>query len=272
MQRKFFEMKFFETYHFTAVVDSVIADPWSRLRALDTFWGDSHERFVQPFPKHTALHRLIEFIVPEQLAGASTSAEYLKNQPGASTWVETGLRRYGIDHQSLSEWMSASGVARSDLTQDHVDGYLDELVLVGDVEELASNIVEEVFFHLFGNRSCLLAFNELMAKIVIEDLDPEHLDPEHAVHFAAAGILRRSHLPEWVKHAVFYRDRGMCALCQSDLSRLVRIEPDENYDHMVPLSHGGLNDVTNIQLLCASCNLAKGNASGSTSSRYERWF
>lgn len=272
MQRKFFDMKFFETYHFTMVVDSVIADPWSRLHALEGFWGDGQERFVRPFPKFTALHELIAFVVTEQLAGASTPAEYLKNQPDAETWIETGLRRYAIDHQSLSESISVAGVARHDLTQDHVDGYLDELVLVGDVEELASNIVEEVFFHLFANRSCLLAFNELMAKIVIKDLGPDEVDAEHASYFAAAGVLRRTDLPEWVKHAVFFRDRGVCALCQRDLSRLVTVEPEQNYDHMVPLSRGGLNDVTNIQLLCSPCNLAKGDAAGSTSCRYERWF
>jgi 5-methylcytosine-specific restriction endonuclease McrA len=64
----------------------------------------------------------------------------------------------------------------------------------------------------------------------------------------------------------------MCALCQRDLSRLVAVEPEQNYDHMVPLSRGGLNDVTNIQLLCSPCNVAKGDAAGSTSCRYERWF
>ncbi|HEX7679193.1 MAG TPA: hypothetical protein VF713_13770, partial [Thermoanaerobaculia bacterium] len=106
MQRKFFEMKFFETYHFTTVVDSVIADPWSRLHALEGFWGDGHERFVRPFPRFTALHQLIGFVVTEQLAGASTPAEYLRNQPNAATWIETGLRRYEIDHMPLTEWMS----------------------------------------------------------------------------------------------------------------------------------------------------------------------
>jgi hypothetical protein len=272
MQRKFFEMRFFETYHFTAVVDSVIADPWGRLRALDAFWNDGYERFVQPFPSVTALHWLIEFIVMDQFVGASTPVEYLRNQPGTTTWIETGLQRYAIDHQPLAQWMSAGGVSRDDLTQDQVDAYLDELVLAGDVEELASNVVEEVFFHLFGNRSCLLAFNELMATMIIKDLGPDDVETEHALHFAAPGILRRVGLPEWVKHAVFYRDRGMCALCQRDLSRLIAVEPEENYDHIVPLSRGGMNDVTNIQLLCSPCNGEKGNAAASTSSRYERWF
>jgi len=272
MQRKFFEMKFFETYHFTTVVDSVIADPWSRLRALEGFWSDGHERFVEPFPKYTALHQLIAFIVTEQFIDASTPVDYLKNQPDVSTWIETGLRRYAIDHLSLSDWMSQTEIASADLTQDDVDSYLDELVLVGDVEELASNVVEEVFFHLFGNRSCLLAFNELMAKMVINDIGPDQVDAVHALYFASPGVLRRIDLPEWVKHAVFFRDRGMCALCQRDLSRLVTIEPEENYDHMVPLSRGGLNDVTNIQLLCSPCNLSKSDSEGATSSRYERWF
>lgn len=40
---------------------------------------------------------------------------------------------------------------------------------------------------------------------------------------------------------------------------------------MVPLEQGGMNDVTNIQLLCSSCNLSKGTFSA-TSNIYQNWY
>jgi 5-methylcytosine-specific restriction endonuclease McrA len=41
---------------------------------------------------------------------------------------------------------------------------------------------------------------------------------------------------------------------------------------MIPLAEGGINDVTNLQLLCGECNLKKGDRCTGTSCRYERWF
>jgi 5-methylcytosine-specific restriction endonuclease McrA len=35
------------------------------------------------------------------------------------------------------------------------------------------------------------------------------------------------------------------------------LEADAHFDHIVPISRGGCNDVVNLQLLCESCNGAK---------------
>ena len=45
-----------------------------------------------------------------------------------------------------------------------------------------------------------------------------------------------------------------------------------HYDHIVPLASGGLNDVTNIQLLCEDCNRRKSAGLAITSTRYEPWY
>ncbi|MFS7394050.1 HNH endonuclease [Carnobacterium maltaromaticum] len=45
-----------------------------------------------------------------------------------------------------------------------------------------------------------------------------------------------------------------------------------NYDHIVPLNLFGLNDVTNIQLLCEECNMKKLDKNYSTSQFYEKWY
>ncbi|WP_199318875.1 HNH endonuclease signature motif containing protein [Leptolyngbya sp. FACHB-541] len=64
----------------------------------------------------------------------------------------------------------------------------------------------------------------------------------------------------------------MCAICGTDLSGLVSLSPIENFDHMVPLARGGLNDVTNLQLLCQPCNLRKRDGTATTSRTYEAWY
>ena len=64
-------------------------------------------------------------------------------------------------------------------------------------------------------------------------------------------------IPLWGKRAVKYRDGGKCACCGKDLSGILDCE-DENsvhYDHILLLNCGGLNDISNIQLLCSVCNL-----------------
>jgi 5-methylcytosine-specific restriction endonuclease McrA len=79
-------------------------------------------------------------------------------------------------------------------------------------------------------------------------------------------------MPEWVKKAVLYRDRGACGACNKDVSGLICIGNQKNFDHIVPLAQGGMNDVTNVQLLCEECNLKKGHANSFTSKQYERWY
>jgi hypothetical protein len=60
------------------------------------------------------------------------------------------------------------------------------------------------------------------------------------------------HIPNAVKIAVSQRDGGVCAHCDGT-DRLA-------CDHIIPYSKGGaIDDVSNIHLLCRSCNTRKGN-------------
>ncbi len=59
----------------------------------------------------------------------------------------------------------------------------------------------------------------------------------------------RHKLPAVIQIAVWERDEGRCVQCGS-------IENLE-FDHIIPLSKGGANTISNIQILCSKCNLRK---------------
>jgi hypothetical protein len=60
------------------------------------------------------------------------------------------------------------------------------------------------------------------------------------------------YIPESTKKIVFTRDGGKCQCCGSSSSL--------EYDHITPYSCGGNSNVSNIQLLCFSCNRSKSNS------------
>jgi 5-methylcytosine-specific restriction endonuclease McrA len=52
--------------------------------------------------------------------------------------------------------------------------------------------------------------------------------------------------------ALFAEQAAQCAVCRCDIAYGYHV------DHIMPVSRGGRNDKSNLQLLCASCNLRKG--------------
>jgi hypothetical protein len=66
------------------------------------------------------------------------------------------------------------------------------------------------------------------------------------------GRNTREPIPQQVQMFVWQRDEGRCVKCGSQ----ERLE----YDHIIPLAKGGSNTERNIQLLCETCNRAKGSS------------
>jgi hypothetical protein len=59
-----------------------------------------------------------------------------------------------------------------------------------------------------------------------------------------------------VRTKVMRRDNFRCQMCGASQSEGVTL----HVDHILPVSHGGLTALENLQTLCADCNLGKGNS------------
>lgn len=136
---------------------------------------------------------------------------------------------------------------------------------INEFEELFEKIAEEVFYIMFGNRRFLLEFNVLISETVKNTKFPPNA-------LSAKGTIKRKNIPEWVKKAVFHRDKGRCVFCNTDLTNLINTESAKNFDHILPLDLYGTNDPCNIQLLCERCNKIKSNKPAKTSDHYIPWW
>jgi len=59
-----------------------------------------------------------------------------------------------------------------------------------------------------------------------------------------------SHTSQDIKQ-IYARQNGKCAHCEKELNFVFHV------DHIIPLSKGGSNYPSNLQILCATCNLRK---------------
>ncbi len=285
MKTKF---QFYSTYYFANIVDGVLSNPFPYLRNLDGFYGDGNiQNFATPFPKNSALHQFIEFVLSSLIDEEMSSIEFESMQEQYKKYqkfmpkneleglltlpIEKYLNTYEIMHESFADWLSKRGNDKLSCSDVDVDDYYQEYVLAGYTEELIEKMGEEVFFVLFSNRSVLQSFNKMMASVMNNTVIDE-ISNEYQPYFNKDGILKRTQIPTWAKRAIYFRDRGRCVFCNTDLSGILSLQDSVNFDHIVPLSDGGLNDVTNLQLSCEKCNKKKGNRSCETSLYYEKWF
>jgi 5-methylcytosine-specific restriction endonuclease McrA len=66
--------------------------------------------------------------------------------------------------------------------------------------------------------------------------------------------MSRQELPKWVRTALRRRQRHTCQWCGTTAARAVL-----EIDHIHPVSKGGTNEFSNLQLLCRRCNRRKGD-------------
>jgi len=273
---KTFEMNYFNTYYFANIVHSVVMNPIGYVRNFDEFYQVGLT-LPNKFSKDSSLHEFIRFIIDgifeETLQKECLEIEEKKLLSDHSKikpfWINRALEKFGFEHKSFQEWCTDNS-HKIDHHEDAIHTYVYEF-LYDDYQELLNKLSSEVFYILFMNREFLLEFNRIIA-IHIEGLTVDDNDPNITQNLKRDGVLFRADIPQWVKDAVFFRDRGHCVFCKCDLTNLItRLKP-KNFDHMVPLNLSGANDVSNIQLTCETCNLSKSGDLIETSNTYEHWY
>jgi len=291
MQRALFEGRFYQTYDFANAITNILRDQFAYLRDLNDFYGDdNYLELIRPFQKYSAFHCFIRFVIDALISDETSNIKLDIRQDRASRDeghledygelhpsilpINEALTYYGIKHTPFQDWLKEHDKDFLQATDDDVSDYYLDLRLEGEFDSLLEKAVQEVFFVIFQNRQLLLLFNEMIARQVadVQLNDLTDLDDEYKDYFASPGMLKRVNIPKWVKRAVHYRDRGLCTICHCDLSGTLNISNREHYDHIVPLAQGGLNDVSNIQLLCQDCNLKKRDVEITTSDFYENWY
>lgn len=243
------EFKFNKIYELADLIDNSV-------KSEVEFWNYNEEYFVEAatkFSRDSLLHQYIATTAinfyrrdirknPENYFDESVEEWYTQFE---SYGVNFERKTIDIDNEGWAlEWFEKS---------------------IYSFQELFDKMANETFHLLFANRQFLLAFNKL-ASLTIKDISiPEKF-------LTKKGAIKRVSIPQWVKVAVFHRNKGRCVFCNTDLTGLINTLTNSNYDHIVPLDLYGTNDPSNIQLLCETCNKTKNNRDSSTSNKYIPWW
>jgi HNH endonuclease len=273
MELEKWENKYNNSYYYSNVIDNILTYDINLTGFISEFFTDNYE-YLRPFKKYSAFHQFIKYIIfrffDDDMHTHDTKAfeYYEKGKELPKLYAESFLDSYDL-RLDFSEFMDGKSI----ITWQDIEEYHEELALIGYIEELCETLSHEVFYVLFNNRDLLIRFNHIVSQYV-SDLDPLDFDEEDNFkdYFKDIGKLKRVLIPSWCKKAVFYREKGRCCLCGTDVTGTLRSDDNYHFDHMVPLFQGGINDVSNVQLLCSKCNLSKGKRDVITSNYYFKWY
>ena len=266
-------MKYYNVYYYCNIISNIVMYFQEEyLVNLSEFFELFYpEGLPEKFEKKSVLHSFCEWCVISVLDndmseeydsflkfvethGLNFAIECGKNRGSRWFSIERAMDEYEMDPLLFVDFLSGNESNSNEIIASF-DEFYDELNICGIKEEIAEKIARECFFILFLNRDFLLHFN-------------------YWVSVCRREQKTRVSIPMWVKNAVKFRERGHCALCNRDLSgnQFSINEPYlEQYDHMVPLDSYGLNDVSNIQLLCSECNRKK-HSRVESKTIYQDWY
>lgn len=100
---------------------------------------------------------------------------------------------------------------------------------------------------------CNARGNEDEPTLIGEMLNSADLWPTERHPIVRIG--ERDEIPSHVRAAVWYRDRGKCEICGTQTPT----DQPWHLDHIKPWSAGGLDDTTNLRVLCERHNMERGN-------------
>ena len=247
-------METLQKFHYNSIYELADLIDGS-IKAEVAFWNYNEEYFIETsskFSKDTLLHLYIVITaINFYRRDFRKSPEIYEDEEDLEKWYSL-FQTYSVEfikpnlknNQSPEDWLESESEAFFSLFE---------------------KMADEVFYILFANRDLLLKFNSLVADTVEETQFPRDL-------ITKKGTIRRVAIPQWVKKAVYHREKGRCVFCNSDLTGIINIFNTSNYDHIIPLDLFGANDPCNIQLSCEKCNKSKNNKAGATSSFYTPWW
>ncbi|WP_053914713.1 HNH endonuclease signature motif containing protein [Streptomyces sp. SCSIO 75703] len=287
-QNQWFDHNYYSTYRIASKVERLAMSPdYHYLEAL--MLDDGILEFLPHWQRDSALHKFIRYVTDEILEADNAGDRVVlfgsdPMQPKRTIPIEAALVSYGLQDKISFEIPDVpliahteGNVTRFEVATEVYDACYEHFLDLRwgqEYEDLLARISGEVFYLMFTNRVALQALHEYLSLYVrglAYDVD-ELQDSGYMKCLKRAGVPRRAKMPKWVQRAVYFRDRGMCAKCGRDLTGLVNRFSSENFDHMIPLAQGGLNDVTNLQLLCSYCNNKKSDKFQLVSSRYQNWY
>ncbi|MFG1479479.1 HNH endonuclease [Xanthobacter sp. V4C-4] len=246
-KENYYEARGFSVYYLANAVFNIVLHSGDYLRGIEEILGDARAaHLMRGFHRYTNLHEFIREIATDILT------EEVEQEDGHCRYLREFLNTFNVPfpadafESEDSFWRFASESSR-------YHNALDELT-------------EEVFHVLFNDVGFLQAFNQICATYI-----------ESASGFGdelktQTGCLKRVRIPKWARRAIFHRDKGECRSCKRSLAAVINRLETERYDHIVPLACFGANDVTNLQLLCEPCNLAKSAEEEPVSRLYQRAF
>lgn len=127
-----------------------------------------------------------------------------------------------------------------------------------------SPLVTDTFTILFESRDIMKKFN-----LHIADEIKKFTVSNYPFFLKFDGVMKRcTYWPEWLKQGLLRREQGHCAICQKNVTGGFVNKMGFAIDHIVPLNLGGVNDPTNLQMLCGDCNNSKGGEKTTTSDKY----
>jgi 5-methylcytosine-specific restriction endonuclease McrA len=177
--------------------------------------------------KDTLLHDIVRFV-------SHSDIEYgCRKAPDAM--VDEARETLRAARMPVPRWLTEERVVTR-----HADhrSDLDEIFC----EAFDRAVLPAVFYILFSDRTFLIKFQRRVAEVVNTITKRDYGDL-----VKRDGVLRRQHVPTWLKAAIFYRDHGTCQACGRNLNGLARPVSDLHLDHIIPLTQsrpGSANTVS----------------------------
>lgn len=253
-ESKLLEYKFQSIYKFVNIV-------YMNVEAGVNFWNFNQEAFVQSALKFNRNSLLHIYVASSLYCYYWDEFSDMTDDDEVEWWIEL-LKVYKIkisdvdydedENPLIEEWF-----------EKNKDKFIEFFELISD----------EVVHILFNDKHFLVLFNRLVRNVLIDE-DGTYADyvkwSENSRN--EDGTIKRCHIPQWVKHAVYHRDKGRCVFCNRDLTGQVNILNKKNFDHIVALKDYGTNDPCNLQLTCEHCNKSKGAREKVPKYKYQSWW